>query len=134
MKHKPLLALVLVLLTLSLTGCISLTISPGRTSPGSSPAPTRDLGAIRVDNNATIRLQAGTYTGRLVINANNATISGAGIGRTIIRGDVVINGNANKVRALTIQGGVSISGNTNNLTGAELNKSRVTSRGNNNRY
>jgi formylmethanofuran dehydrogenase subunit C len=87
-----------------------------------------------VDNNATIRLQAGTYTGRLVINANNATISGAGVGKTIIRGDVVINGNANKVRGMTIQGGVSISGNTNNLTGAELNKSRVTARGNNNRY
>jgi formylmethanofuran dehydrogenase subunit C len=122
----------MISLSLILTSCISLTISPGGSSP--RPTPTRDLGAIRVDNNATIRLQAGTYTGRLVINANNAKISGAGIGRTIIRGDVIINGNANRVSGLTIQGGVSISGNTNNLSGVELNKSRVTSRGNNNRY
>ena len=35
---------------------------------------------------------------------------------------------------ITIQGGVSISGNSNNLAGVELNKSRVSARGNNNRY
>ena len=134
MKNKPLPVFVLVLLALTLTSCISLTISPGRTTQGSSPAPSRDLGAIRVDNNANIRLQAGTYTGRLVINANNARISGAGMGRTIIRGDVVINGNANRISGLTIQGGISISGNSNNLSGVELNKSRVSARGNNNRY
>lgn len=132
MKHRLLLIAILVLTAFAFSGCISLTIAPSRTSQGTSQS--RDLGSIKVDNNANIRLQAGTYTGRLVINANNATISGAGVGKTIIRGDVVINGNANKVRGLTIQGGVSISGNTNNLTGAELNKSRVTARGNNNRF
>jgi formylmethanofuran dehydrogenase subunit C len=109
-----------------------MTITPVGTSPRSITS--GDLGTIRVDNNANIRLQAGTYTGLLVIDANNARISGAGVGRTIIQGDVVINGNANSVSGLTIQGSVSISGNTNNLTGAEVNKSRVTARGNNNRF
>lgn len=132
MKHRPLLIAILALTAFAFSGCISLTITPGGTSQSTSQS--RDLGAIRIDNNANIRLQAGTYTGRLVINANNARISGAGRGRTIIRGDVIINGNANRISGLTIQGGVSISGNSNNLAGVELNKSRVSARGNNNRY
>jgi formylmethanofuran dehydrogenase subunit C len=132
MKHKALLISILVLIAFSLSSCISLSILPGGTSQSSSRS--MDLGAIRVDNNASIRLQQGTYTGRLVIDANNATISGAGIGRTVIRGDVVITGNSNKVRGLTILGVVSISGNTNDLTGAELDTSKVRARGNNNRF
>jgi formylmethanofuran dehydrogenase subunit C len=132
MKHKVLLISILVLIAFSFSGCISLTILPGGTQQGAPRS--LDLGAIRVDNNANIRLQPGTYTGRLVIDANNATISGAGIDRTILRGDVVITGNSNKVRGLTILGVVSISGNTNDLTGAEVDTAKVRARGNNNRY
>jgi formylmethanofuran dehydrogenase subunit C len=132
MKHKVLLISILILIAFSFTSCISLSIMPGGTSQGAPRS--MDLGTIRVDNNASIRLQPGTYTGRLVIDANNATITGAGIDRTIIRGDVIINGNSNKVRGLTILGVVSISGNTNNLTGTELDTSKVRAKGNNNRY
>ena len=134
MKHKAMLISVLVLIAFSLSGCISLSIVPTGTGSSRSVTQTNYLGSIRVDNNDRINLQAGSYTGRLVIDANNASISGAGIGRTIIRGDVVINGNSNKIRNLTILGSVSVSGNSNDLSRAELDRARISVRGNKNRY
>jgi formylmethanofuran dehydrogenase subunit C len=136
MKHKVLQISILAFIVLGFSSCISVSVLPGGTPrSGTQPqARSMDLGAIKVDNNASITLKAGTYTGRLVVNANNATISGAGIGKTIINGDVAINGNANKIRGVTIQGAVNIDGNTNDLTGSQVNKSKVSAKGNNNRY
>lgn len=134
MKHRAMMISILVLIAFSLTGCITLSIIPVNTGSSRSVSQTNYLDSIRVGNNDRINLQAGTYSGRLVINANNASISGAGAGRTIIRGEVVINGNSNKVRNLTILGSVSVSGNSNDLSRAELDRSRISVRGNKNRY
>ncbi|MBU0934352.1 MAG: hypothetical protein KKI09_16965 [Spirochaetes bacterium] len=125
---------ILVLFAFSLAGCLSLRIVPVGATSSRGVSQTNDLDSIMVGNNDRITLQAGTYTGRLVIEANNASINGAGVGKTIIRGDVVINGNSNRVRNLTILGSVSISGNTNELSRVELDRSRVSVQGNKNKY
>jgi hypothetical protein len=133
--------LFIALAALAVSGCILLPAPSG--DPSSGPPPrspsrgaeeSRDLGRVAVGNNDTVRLSAGTYEGRLVVEANNATVVGAGIGRTVLRGDVVVDGNANTLRGLTIVGSVSISGNTNDLSGADVSRARVSARGNNNEY
>lgn len=134
MKHKATMISVLLLIAFSLTGCISLSITPVGSRSSRGATQSYSLDSISVGNNDKISLHAGTYTGRLVINANNASISGAGIGVTVIRGDVVINGNSNTISNLTILGSVSISGNTNDLKGTKVDKSRVTAKGNKNSY
>ena len=112
----------------ALGACISF--EAGVSIPGAS----RSLGQIEVGNNDTVRLGAGTYEGRLVVEANNATIVGAGVGNTILRGDVIIQGNSNTIRGVTIVGSVSISGNTNDLSRSDVSRATVSSSGNNNRY
>jgi hypothetical protein len=121
--------MVVAMATILLGGCLSVELS----LPG-GPMPSYSLTAIRVANNSTVRLEAGVYEGRLDINANNATIIGAGIGRTVIRGPVTINGNTNEFRGLSIIGPVRINGNTNDLSRCDLSDAWISANGNNNRY
>ncbi len=99
-----------------------------------APRANVSLDDITVGHNDSVRLSARTYTGTLTVRANNATITGAGTGRTIIRGDVLINGNANTVSGVTIVGTVSVSGNANDLRGLDLSRAEVSTRGQANRY
>lgn len=132
MKKSILFILVAAIAGFSLSGCIVL----GAVSrpPGQSRSVTRNLQSVSIDNNETVMLEAGTFTGTLRIDANNATVRGAGVGRTVIRGDVIIDGNANTILGFAIDGRVSVSGNTNDLTGVELSQAELSVRGNNNRY
>lgn len=121
----------------SLAGCVLLPESATGSSPDTASrrvGSARSLETVSVGNNDTVRLDAVTYEGRLVIEANNATVAGAGVGRTVVRGTVVVEGNKNTLRGLTVVGEVRISGNTNDLSGADLSQAEVEARGNNNRY
>lgn len=118
-----------------LAGCVVIPESFSGPAPDSrSAGGNRSLDAVAVGNNQTVRLDAGTYEGRLVIEANNATVAGAGVGRTVVRGTVIVEGNKNTVRGLTVIGTVRISGNVNDVTGADLSQANVDASGNNNRY
>jgi len=126
------LSLITAVVAFGLSGCIVLdSVSQ---APGQSRSVTRSLNEVNVGNNETVTLESGTLEGTLRIEANKATVRGAGVGRTVIRGDLVIDGNANTVTGLTVVGRVSVSGNTNDLTGVDLSRAEVSDRGNNNRY
>lgn len=47
---------------------------------------------------------------------------------------MIVEGNKNTVRGLTVIGTVRISGNVNDVTGADLSQANVDASGNNNRY
>lgn len=119
-----------------LAGCVIIpeSFSGPAAASRSGAAQTRSLDGVAVGNNETVRLDAGTYEGRLVIEANNATVTGAGSGRTVLRATVIVNGNKNSVRGLTVIGDVRIAGNVNDLSDADLSQANVEARGNNNRY
>lgn len=86
-----------------------------------------------VGNNETVTLDAGTYAGGVTIRSNKATLQGAGVGRTVIDGNLVVSGNVVAVRGLTIRGNVRLDGNNADLTGAEITD-RVVNNGNNNSW
>ena len=130
MSKRTRLLCVSILVVLLLGGCLTVQVS----FPGDEQQPVRSLDGLAVSNNETVRLPAGSYEGSLVINANNATILGAGIGRTVIRGRITINGNTNEVRGVTVSGTVTINGNSNDLSRCDLFDANVTVNGNNNRY
>ncbi len=85
------------------------------------------------DNNSTVRLRAGRYTGDLNIRSNKVTIEGRGTGITEIHGDVQIHGNSCTLRNVTVTGNVYLYGNNNDLRNARI-AGKVTSRGKNNRW
>jgi formylmethanofuran dehydrogenase subunit C len=60
-------------------------------------------------------------------------VRGAGAGRTVIAGNVIIRGNSAVFTALTIEGNVTISGNNANLQGANI-RGRVINEGNANSW
>ncbi|MFP4362257.1 MAG: hypothetical protein ACLFR1_00175 [Spirochaetia bacterium] len=78
-------------------------------------------------------MEPGTYEGPLSITDNSVVIRGAGIGETVINGDVMISGNNCRIQNLTIRGSVQISGNNADLTGAEVRQG-VRSSGQNNTW
>lgn len=130
MRKLPLMLSAIALVGLIPAGCVILepvTISRPRPS-------AVELDDITVGHNDSVSLLSRTYTGTLRVRANSATITGAGTGRTIIRGDVVIQGNANTVTGVTVIGSVSVSGNANDLQGSDLSRAEVTIRGQANRY
>lgn len=93
----------------------------------------RDASSVDVRSRDTVRLDAGTWEGTLRVAANNATVQGADVGRTIVRGTLIVNGNRNTISNLTVIGSVRIAGNSNDLTRVDLSNAEVTVRGNNNR-
>ena len=108
--------------------------------PGGGPSASvvggggKNLSSVRVGNNETVELGAGTYSGDLLIDANNSELVGAGIGATTIRGNITIDGNSNRVIGITIIGTVTIFGNTNDLTESDVSRAEVTAEGNKNTY
>ena len=134
MKRTTLYVVATLTLMSILSGCETFVAVQRRPSASVDPSGPSDLANIAVGHNDTVRLPSGTWEGRLRVNANNSRIIGAGKGATILRGDVVIDGNANTIEGVTIIGSVIISGNTNDLTGADVSRADVSARGNNNRY
>ena len=90
------------------------------------------LSTIRT-NNETIRLDAGTFRGPLIVDGNKVTVIGAGVGITVIAGGVRIDGNNVHLERLSVDGPVWIHGNNNDLRNAELRSSETQVDGNNNR-
>ncbi len=90
--------------------------------------------SIAIGNNETVELEAVTYQGTLVIDSNNAWIYGAGAGRTVIDGDVTIEGNRNELRGVTVTGTIRIRGNINSIIQSDLDNATVIDTGNNNTY
>ena len=130
MKKAARIIVVIALTMSALTGCLSIELIPG----GPSTSVRQPASSLRVGNNETIRLEPGVYEGTLSINANNATLIGTGIGRTMIQGRITINGNTNEIRGVTIIGSVTINGNSNDLSRCDLSDATVAANGNNNRY
>ncbi len=62
-------------------------------------------------NHGHLKLPAGTYTGDLNVGGNHCEVEGAGIGQTIIEGNLSLLGNHNVVRGLTVTGTGKIGGN-----------------------
>ncbi|HAE21373.1 MAG TPA: hypothetical protein DCG47_03485 [Spirochaetaceae bacterium] len=89
------------------------------------------MGAFR--NNSTVRLNAGYYSGNFSIDANSVTLIGQGVGRTLIDGDIRINGNNSVLRQLSVRGNVYINGNNADLSGSKI-EGRVYSSGKGNRW
>ena len=133
-KTTILTAAALLLILLFLTGC-TVTVRP---RPGETPFPARPprrstsvIGPIR--NNSTVSLDAVTYFGDLVIDANRVTVRGRGTGRTVISGSVFVDGNSAVITGLTVNGDVTINSNNNDLSGARI-RGRVRNNGRNNRW
>jgi len=80
------------------------------------PGPTPTIGG----NHETIVLAEGKYRGDLVIGGNHNIVRGAGTGKTIVDGRLVMNGNHNRVGELSVTGGGTIGGNHNDASGAIL--------------
>jgi len=134
MKNAIRIVVIAMALVLGLSSCIILEpLVPA--GPSTRPAGGAvDLSTVRVGNNQTVRLDATTYGGTLSIRANNSNLIGAGVGKTIIRGNVEIVGNSNRISGVTIAGTVTIHGNTNDLSGSDVSQAKVVDNGNKNRY
>lgn len=125
---KTVIRLLLVsILLFSLMSCESLNLDfiTVRTSASAQPFPA-------FDNNDSIHLEAGTYLAP-EINRNAVTITGKGISRTTIYGDLYIKGNNVTLKDLTIDGDVIIHGNNADLRTCRIMGS-IQSKGNNNRW
>lgn len=84
--------------------------------PGQTVLPINVYGTfLELENDQRVHLLPIVYNGDLVIRGNNNEIIGAGVGQTVIAGNVLITGNANLVRDLTILGTVTFRGNENTL-------------------
>ena len=133
MKNS-IIAAALILVLIFITGCagVSTSLAVGvRISPEERQVSTSEIGPF--ENNSTVRLDAGRYRGDLSIEANKVRLEGAGSRSTSINGDVYINGNTCKIRALTVTGDVYLNGNNNSLRSVKVN-GEVISSGNNNSW
>ena len=127
-----------VVFLVALTGCEtfdvstfsgSLQVKSEQTGGGSEAA----LRFPRTGNNQTVSLDAGTYRGDVVISSNRVTVRGAGIGRTVIDGNVIVNGNGAVFADLTITGNVALSANNADFQKARIH-GQVQDSGNGNRW
>ena len=82
----------------------------GPPPPAGELAPVAGHGAQRI-------LAAGLYRGDLVIEGNGNLVQGAGVDRTVVRGDLRIRGDANVVHSLRVLGEARIDGEENDVRG-----------------
>ena len=115
----------MLILSFGVISCVSVELKLTSTSAHQT------MGTFR--NNSTVRLNAGYYTGNFSIDANSVTLVGQGVGRTIIDGDIRINGNNSVLRQLSVRGNVYINGNNADLSGSKI-EGRVFSSGRGNRW
>lgn len=73
------------------------------------PEPGKSIGLFK-DNNAVYLLKAGDYPEPGTIGGSGIVLWGKGPGKTRIKGDVSLYGDAIRLRGLTINGSVSVSG------------------------
>jgi hypothetical protein len=78
-------------------------------------------------NHSRTRLAAGTYRGDLVVGGNHCTVEGAGADQTVIDGALILSGNHNVVRGVTVLKSSRISGNHNDASGAAFRADVATS-------
>ena len=128
MRRATIYVVAVLLVAATVTGCTAFveTIDGPNTKFAG-----RTLSIIQA-NNETIELGAGTFRGPLRIEGNSVTITGAGIGMTVITGGAVIRGNSNRLENLSVEGPVRVVGNNNDLRGAELRSGDTEVDGNNN--
>lgn len=121
-------ALALVLLAGCLIGCHAKV--EASTEPNAPPA-TRTVPAgptPSVDGkHQVVELGEGKFKGDLVVGGSHNHVRGAGWGKTIIDGRLLMTGNHNSVSGLTIEGGGTIEGNHNDATKAQLHGDVTTS-------
>jgi hypothetical protein len=96
-------------------------------SDGVPPGPTPKVDG----NHRSLELAEGKYEGDLVVTGNHNRVTGAGYGKTIIKGKLLMSGNHNTVSGVTIDGGGTIEGNHNDATKAQFHGD-VTTAGNKN--
>jgi hypothetical protein len=68
----------------------------------------------------SVQLAEGKYEGDLVVGGHHNTVTGAGYGKTIVKGRLLMSGNHNKVSGMTIESGGTIEGNHNDATKAQF--------------
>lgn len=85
------------------------------------PTPTVD------GNHRAVELAEGKYEGDLVIGGNHNVVTGAGYGKTIVKGRLLMSGNHNTVSGVTIDGNGIIEGNHNDATKAQFHGDVTTS-------
>jgi hypothetical protein len=92
------------------------------TPPPATPTKSVPVGPTpKVDgNHETVELAEGKYEGDLVVGGNHNTVTGAGYGKTVIKGKLLMSGNHNTVSGVTIDGGGTIEGNHNDATKAQF--------------
>lgn len=71
-------------------------------------------------NGQVVQIPAGTCDGDLIVSGNSNRVTGAGPGRTVVRGALILSGNGNAVSQLTVLSPSNISGNGNSATGTEF--------------
>lgn len=86
------------------------------------PAPAGELAPVE-GNGAQRVLAAGLYRGDLVVEGNGNLVQGAGIDRTVVRGNLRIRGDANVVHSLRILGEASVEGEENDIRGVAFGES-----------
>jgi hypothetical protein len=100
-----------------------------------APAPTKIVPAgptPKVEgNHEVVELAEGKYDGDLVIGGNHNVVKGAGYGKTIIKGKLLMSGNHNTVSSVTIEGGGTVEGNHNDATKAEFHGDVTTAKNKN---
>jgi hypothetical protein len=96
-------------------------------APAAAPSP-RISG-----NNTRHTLPPGVYRGDMHVSGNHVVVEGAGPGQTVIEGRLLVSGNNNRVRGLSVTGETSVSGNQNKLEAIEY-RGPVRATGNKNEY
>ncbi|NMC68847.1 MAG: hypothetical protein GYA57_02125 [Myxococcales bacterium] len=89
---------------------------PHRSREGGPPPPAGELAPV-TGHGAQRVIAAGVYRGDLVVEGNGNLVQGAGIDRTVVRGNLRIRGDANVVHSLRILGESSIEGEENDVRG-----------------
>lgn len=123
----------LFVLSLTLSACASFasfSVGLSGQSRGVETISVERIGGFR--NNSTVQLEAGSYRGNLVIDANSVTLNGARTERTFITGNVTITGNNAVLKNLRVNGNVRMEGNNNDISAARVD-GRIISVGQNNK-
>src|SRR5262245_27534203 len=98
----------------------------GSVAAAPSPAPAADEmiapgGAPTIHGNQKhVLLQAGSYSGDLVLHGNDHLVEGAGPGQTVIDGRLLVHGNGHRVRGMTVGGPSEVHGTNNIVAGIDF--------------
>src|SRR5262245_61669875 len=117
----------LVVIIPSIVACEASVNAQAGGSVSAAPAPAAGDERIAPGGAPTIHgngkhvvLEAGSYTGDLVLHGNDNFVEGAGAGRTVIEGRLLVHGNGQRVQGMTVRGPSEVHGTNNTVGGIEF--------------